>query len=334
MAPPVSGCLPSHQRRVFAFTVTSLHTGRRLDTVVAGCISGLSRTHAARLIRQGRITVNGRVKKAGYLARYGDTVRAEIPPPQCARSRPQPIPVTVLFEDGHLLVVDKPAGMVVHPAPGHADGTLVNALLYRYPNLQGIGGQRRPGIVHRLDKDTSGCLVVAKDDATHEGLSRQFKGRRVEKSYIALVYGNPSTAAGSIDLPIGRHPTHRKKMSTKSRRARPTHTVWKVKESFAGVSLLEIGLQTGRTHQIRVHCAAIGHPVVGDMVYGGKNRWKQIPDPAVRDVVRPANRQLLHAWKLAFTHPITGRVVRCKAPLPEDMEITLTCLRALGRKGY
>ncbi|MBW2107553.1 MAG: RluA family pseudouridine synthase [Deltaproteobacteria bacterium] len=317
---------------MIAFTVTSLETGCRLDTIVAGRISALSRTHAARLIRQGCVTVNGRVKKAGYPARHGDAIRAEIPPPQPTRCHPQPIPVTVLFEDAHLLVVDKPAGMVVHPAPGHKDGTLVNALLHLCPNLEGIGGQRRPGIVHRLDKDTSGCLVVAKNSAAHEALSRQFKARRVEKSYIALVYGNPSTAAGAIDLPIGRHPTHRKKMSTRSRRARPTRTVWKVKESFAGVTLLEIDLQTGRTHQIRVHCAAIGHPVVGDVVYGGKKRWKQVRDTAVQGVIRTANRQLLHACRLAFTHPVTGSAVRCVSPLPGDMAMILSRLRTIGSK--
>ncbi|MCK4727654.1 MAG: RluA family pseudouridine synthase [Desulfobacterales bacterium] len=318
---------------VFSFTATEKEAGRRLDTVIAARIPALSRSYVGRLIREGRVTVNSLTTKPAYVTRRGDVVRAEIPPPQPIASKPEPIPLAILYEDSEVIVLNKPVGLVVHPAAGHQSGTLVNALLYHCRDLQGIGGDLRPGIVHRLDKDTSGTLVVAKNDMAHDCLSRQFKKRRVQKRYLALVWGDMKASAGVIDLPIGRHPVDRKKMSTRSRRSRSTETRWKIKEALSGVTLLEIDLKTGRTHQIRVHCAATGHPVVGDATYGGTKRWKGTPLQDARHILRCVKRQMLHAWKLAFAHPRTGELMRFESPLPEDMASVLKSLRALTGQG-
>ena len=214
---------------------------------------------------------------------------------------------------------------MVHPAPGHHSGTLVNALLYHCPKLEGIGGALRPGIVHRLDKDTSGVLVVAKNDRAHLNLSRQFKSRQVKKKYLALVYGKMESDSGSVSLPIGRHPVDRKKMSTNSRKSRVAETTWQIRERFESASLIEVDLKTGRTHQIRVHCAAIKHPVIGDKVYGprktgrnatyGKHIFESIP------------RQMLHAWRIELTHPVTEAMVSFEAPIPTDMQAVIAALR-------
>jgi 23S rRNA pseudouridine1911/1915/1917 synthase len=206
----------------------------------------------------------------------------------------------------------------------------VNALLFHCSDLEGIGGDLRPGLVHRLDRDTSGTLVVVKNDMAHEGLSHQFKKRQVQKRYLAIVYGNMKASAGVIDLPVGRHPTDRKKMSTQSRRSRPTETRWKVKEVFSGVTLLEIDLRTGRTHQVRVHCAAMGHPVVGDATYGGKRRWQDTSLPEAQALLKSVQRQMLHAWRLSFVHPRTGQWTGFESPLPKDMASVLESLRVLG----
>ncbi|MBE9580780.1 MAG: RluA family pseudouridine synthase [Proteobacteria bacterium] len=318
---------------VFSFTATEKEAGRRLDTVIAARIPALSRSYVGRLIREGRVTVNSLTTKSAYVTRRGDVVRAEIPPPQPIACKPEPIPLAILYEDSEVIVLNKPAGLVVHPAAGHQSGTLVNALLYHCRDLQGIGGDLRPGIVHRLDKDTSGTLVVAKNDMAHDCLSRQFRKRHVQKQYMALVWGDMKASAGVIDLPIGRHPVDRKKMSTRSRRSRSTETRWKIKEAFPGVTLLEIDLKTGRTHQIRVHCAATGHPVVGDATYGGTKRWKGTPLQDARHILRSVKRQMLHAWKLAFAHPRTGELMRFESPLPEDMASVLKSLRALTGQG-
>ncbi len=314
---------------VITFTTTESEAGHRLDTVIVARLPTLSRSRASRLIRTGHITVNGLIKKPGYLTKPGDVVRSEIPSPEPITCRPEAIPLSILHEDRDVIVLNKPPGFVVHPGAGHNTRTLVNALLSHCPDLEGIGGRIRPGIVHRLDKDTSGALVVAKNDMAHESLSRQFKIREVRKTYLALVYGEVKLPAGVIDFPIGRHPTDRKKMSTKSRRSRLTETRWKVKEAFSGVTLLEIDLRTGRTHQVRVHCAAIGHPVVGDATYGGKRRWKDLAQGPKQDVLRAVRRQMLHAWKLAFVHPRTGQWMHFESPLPKDMASVLDALRIL-----
>lgn len=315
---------------VFSFTVTESDAGLRLDTAIAARHPSLSRSYAGRLIRSGQITVNRLIKKPGYLIRAGDVIQVEILAPEPMRCRPEEMPLSILYEDGDLIVIDKPPGLVVHPGAGHKSRTLANALLFHCPGIEGLGDGIRPGIVHRLDKETSGCIVVAKNDLAYKDLSRQFKTREIRKAYLALVYGEVKTANGVIRLPIGRHPTDRKKMSTKSRSSRPTETRWKIKDRFSGVTLLEIDLKTGRTHQVRVHCAAMGHPVVGDRTYGKKKRWKTHPSKRIREVLGAVRRQMLHAWQLRFCHPKTGTWMRFESPIPEDLAAVLNALRTMS----
>jgi 23S rRNA pseudouridine1911/1915/1917 synthase len=244
----------------------------------------------------------------------------------------EPLPLDILYEDPHLLVVNKAAGLVVHPAAGHASGTLVHGILYHCPDLEGIGAEKRPGIVHRLDKDTSGIMVVAKNARAHDDLSRQFKARSIEKHYLALVVGSPKADNGRIDLPIGRHPVERKKMSARSRRGREALTLWQVRERFIGATLIDVELKTGRTHQIRVHCQAMGFPILGDPIYGRKGAAKQITagNPAWQAVFQSAARQMLHAHRLGFKHPADDRPLSFEAPLPADMADLLEKLRGLN----
>ncbi len=310
------------------FVASQEEAKQRLDLAVADHISNISRSHVTNLIKDGHVHVNDLLtQKPGYRLKAGDTVSITIPPPTPSKLMPEETPLAILYEDKDLLVINKPHGMVVHPAAGHNSGTLVNALLAHCTDLEGIGDERRPGIVHRLDKETSGCIVVAKNEETHEELSRQFKDRSVKKVYLALVYGVMRTKSGTIQLPIGRHPVDRKKMSTQSKRGRPSETIWKVKKSFKKVSLLEINIKTGRTHQIRTHLSAIHHPVIGDPTYGGQKRWANISPKALSELLRKVRRQMLHAWKLSFKHPRTQERVSVEAPLPEDMENLLETLR-------
>ena len=246
----------------FSILPTIHDDGLRLDTVVARHLTAVSRSMAAALIRKGLIEVQGITRKPGYKVKAGEAITGRIPAPETIELKPEPIPLNILYEDDDLVVVNKPPGMVVHPAVGHAKGTLVNGLLYHCPDLEGIGFERRPGIVHRLDKDTSGALVVAKNQVAMNHLARQFKVRKVAKTYLALVYGDMPADSGVIELPVGRHPVHRKKMSVHSRRGRDAETRWRISERYGGLSLLDLDLKTGRTHQIRVHCAAMQHPIV------------------------------------------------------------------------
>ncbi|UCF91320.1 MAG: RluA family pseudouridine synthase [Desulfobacterales bacterium] len=319
-------------RGAFAIVVDKSEEGRRLDVVIAARLPECSRSLAASLIAHAKILVDGRTKKPGYRVKPGDEIRGHIPPPAPVRFNPEPIPLDILFEDEHIVVVNKPAGLVVHPAPGHASGTLVNGLLYHCPTLGGIGGVLRPGIVHRLDKDTSGTLVVAKTASAHENLARQFKSRGIQKTYLALVYGEMAADSGGIGLPIGRHPVDRKRMSTQSRKARAAETSWRVRERWTGITLLELDLQTGRTHQLRVHCAALHHPIVGDPVYGrGRSAFQHLKNKGrahrLCERLKIVSRQMLHAWRLAFTHPQTGQWVSFASPLPADMEQLIAELR-------
>jgi len=324
-----------------AFTVLAdeFDNGRRLDIVVASHLHACSRSLAASLIAARKIVVDGRAKKPGYRVKTGERIDGQIPAPVPVAFRPEPIPLHILDEDEHLIVINKQPGLVVHPAPGHSSGTLVNALLHHCPDLQGIGGELRPGIVHRLDLDTSGTMVVAKTAAAHEALARQFKNRRVNKTYLALVHGQMESEDGVIDLPIGRHPVDRKKMSTTSRRHRSALTHWRVREKLGSAALLEVSLKTGRTHQIRVHCAAIGHPVVGDGVYGSRKRGKAPPGSIGKSrdfaahLLRSAPRQMLHAWRLGFDHPASGRWLQFESPMPEDMQRIVRELQAVGEQG-
>ncbi len=252
--------------------------------------------------------------KAGVKLEGGERVRVTVPPPEPARPEPEPIPLRIVYEDDDLLVVDKPAGLAVHPSPGHSSHTLVNAVLAHCPNLSGVGGQRRPGIVHRLDKDTSGLIIVAKNDAAHLSLSRQLKERRVEKTYVALVEGRLAPE-GTIDAPIARDPRHRKRMAVVEG-GREARTRYRLLRPVDGCSLAEVRPETGRTHQIRVHFASIGHPLVGDTVYGRRKEDS------------PVRRQFLHAQRLAFHHPRTGERLELEAPLPEDLLHALADLEA------
>jgi len=291
----------------------------RLDVFLSRRDPSLSRSQVQRLIEQGAIRVGNHPAKASYKVREGDEILCEIPPADACDVTPQDLPLTVLYEDEALLVVDKSAGMVVHPAPGHLQGTLVNAILFHCRDLSGIGGVLRPGIVHRLDKDTSGLLVVAKSDRAHQALTGQFKKRQVKKNYLALVYGDIKGEQGVIDLPVGRHTEDRKKMSTRSHRGRDAVSRWQVKERYGAATLLQVEIDTGRTHQIRVHLHALGYPVVGDSVYGNVRRADGVANPVQRAVLKRMKRQALHAACISFSHPLTGAWLTFAAPLPEDM---------------
>jgi len=295
----------------------------RVDRFAAD-LTGLSRSHVQKLISDGRLQANDRAVKANAIVPGGTVLRLEVPPPTDPAPLPEPdIAVRVVHEDEDLLIVDKPAGLVVHPAPGHATGTLVNALLGRGgPEAYGgISGVRRPGIVHRLDRDTSGLLMVARHDAAQASLMAQLKGRRVKKTYLALVQGSVAAAAGRIEAPIGRDPKHRTRMAVVPD-GRPATTGYRVRERFPGWTLLELDLVTGRTHQIRVHLAAIGHPIAGDPLYGNGTSRKG-PDGL--------DRLFLHSWRLELSSPSTGRLVRAEAPLPPELDSILASLRAGDR---
>ncbi|MDD5167921.1 MAG: RluA family pseudouridine synthase [Syntrophales bacterium] len=304
--------------------------GMRLDLFLSRSLPSISRSQLQKDVEEGRALVNGRKTKAGHKLKKGDAVDVELPEPIPCYIEPEAMELTILYEDAHLLVLDKPAGLVVHPACGHHGGTLVGGLLHHCRDLSGIGGVLRPGIVHRLDKDTSGLMVVAKTDAVHRALSDQFKERRVKKTYQALVYGNIREETGIIDLPIGRHPVERQMMSTKSRRGKEALTRWEVRERFAAVTLLDVSIETGRTHQIRVHLNAVGYPVVGDPVYGKSRNFLDARSRAFKEHVKRLNRQALHAGRLRFLHPVRKIDLEFTAPLPPDMEALCAYLRNDG----
>jgi len=304
------------------FQVPATEAGQRLDQFLVGLIPDHSRSQIQRLIRDGRVQLTGRSATPHTALRAGDAIFVDVPAPVDAKPISQPLPIDIVYEDPDLVVVNKSAGMVVHPAAGHADGTLVNALLHHIEDLSGIGGERRPGIVHRLDRGTSGLMVVAKNDAAHADLTRQFHDREVEKEYVALVWGVVQ-AGRRIDEPIGRDPVHRQKMSARARRARSAVTRVTHAEHLRGVSLLHVAIATGRTHQIRVHLSAIGHPIVGDRLYGGTRRHLPADVRAVMHLERP----FLHAARLVFSHPEDGRRMEFTAPLADDLQAVLDQLR-------
>lgn len=309
------------------FTVLEADSGKRLDVVLSEQENSITRSQAQYAISQERVKVNQKSRKASYRVSTGEVVAIEIPDPVPLAAQPENIPVEVLYEDSWVIVVNKPAGMVVHPACGNYSGTLVNALLYQCTTLSGIGGVIRPGIVHRLDKGTTGVLVVAKNDTAHQGLSEQFKKHSVVRKYRTLVFGTMHDASGTIASSIGRHRADRKKMSTKTRKGKNAVTHWKVLETFDTVTLLEATLETGRTHQVRVHLASIGHPVVGDEPYGGCKRLKAITSKTLQDAFKSIKRPLLHAGCLQFMHPGTGTLLSFEAPLPDDFISVLGMLR-------
>jgi len=309
------------------FTVPEESAGVRLDVFLTSVLADRSRSQIQRLIKDGHILVDGREAKPNQPVKTGQPVAVRVPEPVDPTPRPEALPLPIIYQDPDIIVVDKPAGMVVHPAAGHAGGTLVNALLHHVDDLSGVGGERRPGIVHRLDRGTSGLMVVAKHDRAHEELSRQFRDREVEKNYVALVWGVVQ-AGRRIDAPIGRDPTHRKKMSARARRSREAVTrIVRAEHLTPALTLVLVAIHTGRTHQIRVHLSAIGHPVVGDSMYGGVHRHVAGDVRAVTHLERP----FLHAARLAFKHPSDGRRMEFASELPEDLQRVLDELRELHR---
>jgi len=307
------------------FQVGQPSAGARLDLFLAGVCSDLSRSRIQKLIDEGAVRVAGAQVKRSHVVKRGEQVSVDVPEPRPVAITPEPIPLTVLYEDAQILAIDKPPGLVVHPSPGHASGTLVNALLHHVRDLGGVGGELRPGIVHRLDRDTSGVLLVAKTDLAHTSLSRQLKKRLMRKEYLALVAGIPRVRKGEVTFAIGRDPRDRKKM--KAFRAaegppsgsREARTLFEIEREFfaLGLTLLRCRLITGRTHQIRVHLAASGLPIVGDPVYG-RPRYDRVKDPALKRALADFPRQALHAERVTLRHPETHESLEIVAPLPAD----------------
>ena len=301
---------PSHRIRYFTgmvsaeFHIASSEAGTRIDQFLAARIPALSRSRIQDLLKAGHVLLNGHQTKASTKLRDDDHIALIEPPPTASSTEAEDIALDILHEDSDLIVLNKPAGLVVHPAAGHWQGTLVNALLHHCKGLSSIGGEERPGIVHRLDKETSGCLVAAKNDIAHRALTRQFAGREVTKIYLALASGKFRQPSGIIEAAIGRHPIHRKKMTVLTgERGRAARTDYRVLRDLAAGALVECTLHTGRTHQIRVHLKHLGHPILGDEVYGRRAGFP---------------RQMLHAWKLGFAHPVTGARMDFTAPIPQD----------------
>lgn len=322
----VSTVQSSSDNEMVSLAVAESDADTRLDAFLAAQIDGWSRARLQRLIEDEEVLVNGKPAKASYKLRPGDEIEVELTPPPAASFTPENIPLNIIFEDDSLLVVNKPAGLVVHPAAGIHSGTLANALAFHFQQLSTRAGEIRPGIVHRLDKGTSGLMVVAKNEATHESLADQFRAREVYKSYLALVHGVVKQESGRIEQPIARDPRTRIRMAVVPA-GRGALSLYKVRRSFKSFTLLEVELKTGRTHQIRVHLSWLKHPVVGDEVYGG-GRDKTVQDVRLRAAIRKLQRQFLHAERLGFRHPVSGESLQFVAPLPVELENLLAELGA------
>jgi 23S rRNA pseudouridine1911/1915/1917 synthase len=316
----------SARQKLFA---ASGDAGRRLDLFLAQRVTALSRTRIQELIRDGKVHINGRTAKASHRVAAGEAIEFEVLPRPPLVAEPEDLPFEILMVDDEFLVVNKPAGMVVHAGAGHARGTLVNALLHRLGKLSGAGGSLRPGIVHRLDKETSGAMVVARNDAAHENLSGQFRSRNVRKIYLALVHGKMPRDSGTITLPISRDPNRRTRMTARQRTGRHARTDWRVVSRLERCTLIETTLHTGRTHQIRAHFAAIGHPVVGDTLYGAPRGIR-----AGTRTLPLLEHNFLHASRLGFSHPSSGAWIEVRAPLPADLRVYFDQIAAsLGWRG-
>lgn len=299
--------------------------GLRIDRALGELFPGHSRSFLARLIDQRHVRLDTEVvAKASHRVAAGQTITLALPPPAPSGIASQEIPIHILHEDADVVVIDKPPGLVVHPAAGHADGTLVNALLFHIRDLSGVGGELRPGIVHRLDKDTSGVILIAKGDEAHRFLTEAWHTERVRKEYLALVYGTPAHATGTIDAPIARDPRDRKRMAVIPG-GRKAVTDYEVVQRLRHASLLRLRLHTGRTHQIRVHLKHLGHPIVGDPIYSGP-QWRGIPDKKVQKALASLERQALHAWRITFPHPRTGEPMTFEAKMPEHLASVLRAL--------
>ncbi|MEW6209709.1 MAG: RluA family pseudouridine synthase [Acidobacteriota bacterium] len=311
---------------ILTLTVDAASVGARVDAFLASRIQ-LSRTRIQRAIEDGDVLVNDRPTKSSYRLRAGDAIEIDIPEPPPVEIAPEPIPLNIVFEDDDLIVVDKPAGMVVHPGAGIDSGTLANALVYHFNQLSGAAGRIRPGIVHRIDKETSGLLVVAKNDVSHERLSDQFRDRKVFKMYTALVYGRVKEDRGEITAPIGRSPRARTRMAVlKGGAGRAAHTIFEVRARYSEFTLLDVEIKTGRTHQIRVHLAHINHPVAGDRTYGA-GRENGVRDLEIKKMIKNLNRHFLHSSRLAFTHPTTGVRMEFRSPLPAELAALVEALK-------
>ena len=298
-------------------TVPAQREGERADVLLSRCVEGLSRSAAARLLEEGAVTVSGVPVKKNYKTQMGDVLTAVLPAPQPVEAVPQEIPLDIVYEDADIVVVNKPVGLVVHPAPGHPDGTLVNALLYHCgSSLSGINGSLRPGIVHRIDRDTSGLIIAAKNDTAHLALAEQLQDHSLFREYEAVCVGNLKEDRGTVDAPIGRHPGDRKRMAVDRKNGRPAVTHWAVLGRYPGYTHIQCRLETGRTHQIRVHLSSLGHPLLGDTVYGGR------PWPGL-------GGQCLHARRLSFIHPRTGQRLTLECPLPDWFQAVLTKLEGM-----
>jgi 23S rRNA pseudouridine1911/1915/1917 synthase len=302
------------------FTYPSDGEPMRLDLFISGRLAGETRASVQRLIEAGNVLVDGHPVRSSQKLKGGEEVTVQIPEPAAAEPKPESIPLEVLYEDHDLIVINKPAGMVVHPGPGNSSGTLVNALLAHCTDLSGIGGELRPGIVHRLDKGTSGVLVVAKNDRAHQGLSAQFHVHSVKRIYQALVFGNPAEDSGKIEGLIGRHPTERLRQSLKAKNGKHSVTRWRAKERYGRITLMELRLETGRTHQIRVHLTETGFPLLGDPLYPDGGRVNNLADPRLKKMITSLGRQALHARTLGFLHPSTGEYMEFSTPLPDDLQ--------------
>lgn len=307
------------------FTAIPSDAKNRLDIFLSQKLPELTRSRIKNLIEGGLVSLNNKPAKAGVKIKTGDKIAITIPPPQAIAAEPEKIQLDILYEDKHIIVINKPPGLTVHPGAGCAKGTLVNALLYHCKDLSGIGGALRPGIVHRIDKDTSGVIIAAKTDKAHQSLSQQFKEHSIKRRYLTIVWGVVKNDEGTIDLPIGRHISERKKMSVRTKRGRRAVTHYRVIKRFNNFTLLEASLETGRTHQIRVHLSAIHHPVAGDPVYGKKNMPSGL-SPKLAMLLKNLKRQALHAQTLGIIHPETKEYMEFTSPLPDDMN---TIIRAL-----
>jgi 23S rRNA pseudouridine1911/1915/1917 synthase len=301
----------------------------RLDSYLSLCLPDISRSQIKKLIDERQILVDGGPAKASYKLKGGESIDVTLPEPEPIAAIPEAIPLDILYEDSAVIVVNKAPGMVVHPAAGHAQGTLVNALLHHCDDLAGIGGELRPGIVHRIDKDTSGVLVITKNDQSHQHLAAQFKEHSIQRIYHALVHGCPDTDRGTVRQAIGRHPTQRKKMSGKARNAKEAVTHWKVLERYSEdrLSLVQFQLETGRTHQIRVHFSEMNHPLIGDPLYGSRSRSAAIKDPTLAALIAKLPGQALHARILGFIHPESGKYLEFSAEMPENLLNVVTYLK-------
>lgn len=308
------------------FEVQAEDTGTRLDKYLTAHMPELSRSQLQRLIQAGRVGITQGSATARYRVRQGDIITLNVPPPRPAHLTAEPLALQIVYEDEALLVIDKPPGLVVHPAPGHASGTLVNALLFHCRTLSGIGGEERPGIVHRLDKDTSGLLLVAKHDRSHRHLAAQLQTHQLQRRYVALVRGRLPALQGTIDAPIGRHPQQRQKMAVVERYSRAARTHYQVREAWGPLSLVRLALETGRTHQIRVHLAHISHAVIGDPLYG-PGPLRLPGHTTLEQALRAFPRQALHAEEIRFQHPDSGAWCTFTAPLPADMATLLEQVR-------